>query len=94
MKMKIKSSLCDILSLHHPYHLIPIITPILILHVGYYNEITGNDDILLKKGTKCNIPDSKVHGANMGPTQGQQDPGGPHVGPMNFAIWDASVYFT
>ena len=26
-------------------------------------------------------PDSKVHGANMGPIWGQQDPGGPHVGP-------------
>ena len=24
----------------------------------------------------------------MGPIWGQQDPGGPHVGPMNFAIWD------
>ena len=23
----------------------------------------------------------------MGPTCGRQDPGGPHVGPMNFAIW-------
>ena len=34
------------------------------------------------------IPDSKVHGANMGPIWGQQDPGGPHVGPMNHAIWD------
>ena len=32
-------------------------------------------------------PDSKVHGANMGPIWGWQDPGGPHVGPMNFAIW-------
>ena len=31
--------------------------------------------------------DSKVHGANMGPIWGRQDPGGPHVGPMNFAIW-------
>ena len=31
-------------------------------------------------------PDSKVHVANMGPTWGRQDPGGPHVGPMNFAI--------
>ena len=30
------------------------------------------------------IPDSKDHGGNMG----RQDPGGPHVGPMNFAIWD------
>ena len=34
------------------------------------------------------IPDSKIHGANMGPIWGRQDPGGPHVGPMNFAIWD------
>ena len=25
-----------------------------------------------------NTPDSKVHGANMGPTWGRQDPGGPH----------------
>ena len=31
-------------------------------------------------------PDSKVHGGNMGPIWGQQDPGGPHVGPMNIAI--------
>ena len=28
-------------------------------------------------------PDSKVHGANMGPICGRQDPGGPHVDPMN-----------
>ena len=33
-------------------------------------------------------PDSKVHGAIMGPIWGRQDPGGPHVGPMNFAIWE------
>ena len=31
--------------------------------------------------------DSKVPAANMGPIWGRQDPGGPHVGPMNFAIW-------
>ena len=31
--------------------------------------------------------DSKVHGADMGPIWGRQAPGGPHVGPMNFAIW-------
>ena len=33
----------------------------------------------------CN-PDSKVHGANMGPTWVLSAPDGPHVGPMNFAI--------
>ena len=32
-------------------------------------------------------PDSKVHGAYMGPNWGRQDPGGPHVGPMILAIW-------
>ena len=37
---------------------------------------------------ECYIPDSKVHGANMGPTWGWQDPGGPHVGHMNLVIWD------
>ena len=34
------------------------------------------------------FPDNKVHGASMGPIRGRQDPGGPHVGPINFAIWD------
>ena len=34
-------------------------------------------------------PDSKDHGANMGPIWGRQDPGGPYVGPMNCAIWAA-----
>ena len=34
-------------------------------------------------------PDSKVHGANMGPTWVLSAPGGPHVGPINFAIREA-----
>ena len=33
------------------------------------------------------FPDSRVHGANMWPIWGRKDPGGPHVGPMNLAIW-------
>ena len=33
------------------------------------------------------FPDSKVIGANMGPTWVRQDPGGPRVGPVTFAIW-------
>ena len=40
--------------------------------------------------TNCpwrDVPDSKVHGDIMGPIWGPQDPGGPHVGPMNLAIW-------
>ena len=37
------------------------------------------------------FPDSKVHGVDMGPFWGRQDPCGPHVGPMNFAIWVATL---
>ena len=48
------------------------------------------------QGVGCSIPranfltnpDSKVHGTNMGPIWGRKDPGGPNVGPMNFAIWE------
>ena len=39
-------------------------------------------------------PDSKVHGANMGATWSRQDPGGPHVGPMNLAIWVYTLHET
>ena len=42
-------------------------------------------DLIL--GSRGSYPDSKVHRGNMGPIWGRQDPGGPHVGPMNFAIW-------
>ena len=33
------------------------------------------------------FPDSKVHGAKMGPSWGRQNPGGPHVGPIYFACF-------
>ena len=35
-------------------------------------------------------PDSKIHGVNVGPTWGRQDPAGPHVGHTNLAIWAVS----
>ena len=38
------------------------------------------------------LPESKVHGANMGSIWGRQDPGGPQVGPMDFAIWAVTVH--
>ena len=44
----------------------------------------GGVTLLLRLGN----PGSKVHGANMDPIWGRQDPGGPHVGPMNFVIWE------
>ena len=39
--------------------------------------------------TLFHVPDSKVHGAYMGPTRGRKDLGGPHVGPIILAIWGA-----
>ena len=41
-----------------------------------------------------NIPDSKVHGANMGPTWVLSAPDWPHVGLMNLAIRDDSKWLT
>ena len=37
-------------------------------------------------------PDNEVHGANMGPTSVLSAPDVPHVGPMNLAIREDSVY--
>ena len=39
-------------------------------------------------------PDSKVHWAYMGPTWGWQNPGGPHVDPMNHVIREVSMHST
>ena len=35
--------------------------------------------------------DSKVHGANMGPTWVLSAPDGPHIGPMNLAITEMNL---
>ena len=37
------------------------------------------------------FPDSKIHGANVGPTWGHKDPGGPHVGHTNLVIWVVAI---
>ena len=57
-------------------------------YLSHLQKWSMNINILLKPPTIIHNPDSKVHGANMGPIWGRQDPGGPHVGPMNFAIWE------
>ena len=40
----------------------------------------------LEPENSAHYPDSKVHGANMGPTWVLAAPDGPHVGPMSLAI--------
>ena len=47
--------------------------------------------LLSKSVLHMRLPDSKVHGANMGPIWGWQDPGGLRVGPMNLAIWGVFI---
>ena len=39
-------------------------------------------------------PDGKVHGDSIGPIWGWQDPGGPHVGPMKFAIFVSMIFLS
>ena len=42
--------------------------------------------ITFSTNNQCNYPDSKVHGANMGPIWVLSAPDDPHVGPVNLAI--------
>ena len=64
------------------------------LDEGYYytvEEVCHHD----LEGGHClsdwNNPDFNVHGANMGPIWGRQDPGGPHVVPVNLVFWEAGT---
>ena len=51
--------------------------------MGFELTLKKDKGVIINKN-----PDNKVHGSNMGPIWGRKDPGGPHVGPMNFAIWE------
>ena len=56
-----------------------------IRHIQRYNDLYK----MLNTGNfMYDIPDSKIHGANMGTTWVLSAPDGPHVGPMNLAIRD------
>ena len=62
---------------------------LIFLHRTKCSSTLFRSDVVNTTGAPfTNIPDIKVHGANMGLIWGRQDPGGPHVGPMNFTIWD------
>ena len=81
----------------------PQITLTMTMSVTYW--LANNWDLVLRHNTswteqeldrtklESESPDSKVHGANMGPIWGQQDPGEPHVGPLNLAISMIRVNF-
>ena len=61
----------------------------MIYHCVQYIALKLSDSAFsLNTDNKYSIayPDSKVHGANMGPTWNLSAPDGPHVGPMNLAM--------
>ena len=58
---------------------------------GSVVSLTAPDAVVSLTPKYQNNPDSKVHGANMGPIWGRQDPGGTHVGPMKFVIWETTL---
>ena len=54
--------------------------------------LTWNKPVMAKRSSnRATNNINKVHGANTGPIWGRQEPGGPHVGTMNLAIWDSMV---
>ena len=68
-----------LIMMHHMLYTKPCCQPIWQSHVPltHHRHLTW---------TVSGLPDSKVHGANMGPIWGQQDLGGPHVSHMNLVI--------
>ena len=58
--------------------------------LAWKNKQSGERNCVSIRVNQCSysIPDSKVHEDKLGPIWGRQDPDGPHVGPMNLAIWD------
>ena len=77
---------------------IQYILPYLYIHCPKYLRCSSNVfDVIGKScsgggpGWQYNTtPDSKVHGATMGANWGRQNPGAPHVGPLNLAIRDTA----
>ena len=65
--------------MHNIYFLIKVIVYEMQVQVGSVNSTS------IEKGVQYR--DSKVHVAHMGPTWVLSAPGGPHVGPMNLALW-------
>ena len=68
------------------------------LHLAALNNHVEVAELLVHQVRFCvkllvHHPDSNVHGAKMGAIWGWQAPDGPHIGPMNFAIWAGNVLY-
>ena len=60
-------------------------------HWGDLNVCPNASEATLNNVWVETYPNSKLHWSDMGPIWGRQDPGGPHVGPINLAIWVTST---
>ena len=72
-KYKSSQKLIDLLTLELQRSLFP--PPNYIREICFHTLHLGTNDLI-------DLPDSKVHGANMGPTWVLLAPDGPHIGPM------------
>ena len=65
------------------------------ISVSIYIGCAVTFDSVYCYGTRINltitVPDSKVRGPTWGPSGGDRTQVGPHVGPMNFAIWGGQL---
>ena len=68
------------------------------INMGSYASFMANqfsnsftERIIPRVWKRVYIPDNKVHGANMGLTWVLSAPDGPHIGPMNLAIWGPKI---
>ena len=60
--------------------------------LGNTNGLLQSYRIYIRDAWKWQWQQTRVHGANMGPIWGRQDPVGPHVDPINLPIWDTFKY--
>ena len=63
----------------------------MLLYICYYRLYWPTSHGILRPRRQEGYPESKIHGANMGPIWGRQGPGGPHVGHMSFVIWEINA---
>ena len=93
LKGKLRISIVDMLVLNGLFFMKAMLCHIFHAVLFFKNTIwTVSLNLFNTRGDECILnPDSTIHEANMGPTWDLPAPGGPHVGPMNFAIREVSV---
>ena len=62
-------------------------------HIKWAIHAINTGATSIQRATTTSIPDSKVHGANMGPTWVLSAPDGPHFGSVDLAIGDILTYW-